>query len=168
MTRRSDNWLGFGGAIFAVFVGSILASSSPANASALEDARAAFAKQDFALSVAKFQEAADQGDPEAMALMGTMYFYGIGVPYDREKAFALNLKAAAEGRVDAQYLLGFGYNSKAVKNPDKPLRDEQYAQQMKWQQAAAAGAAPKAEAGDPIAQWVLSRSIGIKASPFFG
>jgi TPR repeat protein len=110
--------------VIAVMSGAIIfASSSPANASALEDARAAFAKHDFALSVAKFQEAADHGDPEAMALMGTMYFYGIGVPYDREKAFALNLKAAAEGRVDAQYLLGFGYNAKAVKNPDKPLRD---------------------------------------------
>jgi TPR repeat protein len=165
--RRSDNWLSFGGAILAVFVCGILASSTPVDASALEDARAAFAKQDFALSVAKFQEAADQGNPEAMALMGTMYFYGIGVPYDREKAFALNLKAAAEGRVDAQYLLVFGYNAKAVKNPDKPLRDEEYAQQMKWQQAAAAGAAPKAEAGDPIAQWVLSGLIGDQSKSFF-
>jgi hypothetical protein len=84
--------------VIAVMSGAIIfASCSPANASALEVARAAFAKQDFALSVAKFQEAADQGDPEAMALLGTMYFYGIGVPYDREKAFALNLKAAVGG-----------------------------------------------------------------------
>lgn len=167
MTRCSNNWLSFGGAILAIFVGGMLAPCKLANASALDDARAAFAKHDFTNAVAKFQEAADQGDPEAMAFMGTMYFYGIGVPYDREKAFVLNLKAAAEGRVDAQYLLGFGYNAKAVRNPDKPLRDEEYALQIKWQKAAAAGAAPKAEAGDPIAQWVLSGLIGDQSKSFF-
>ena len=44
--------------------------------------------------------------------------------------------------------------------------DEEYAQQIKWQQAAAAGAAPKAEAGDPIAQWVLSGLIGDQSKSF--
>ncbi len=57
MTSRRDNWLSFGGAILAVVVRGILASSTPVNASALEDARAAFAKWDYAAGMTKFQEA---------------------------------------------------------------------------------------------------------------
>jgi TPR repeat protein len=151
----------------AAAIAGIVVFSSPVNGAGLDDARAAMAKQDFPAAAAKFQEAVEQGDPEAMALMGTMYFYGIGVPYDREKSFALNLKATALGRVDAQYLLVFGYNAKAVKNPDKPLRDEEYAEQIKWQKAAAEGAAPKAEVGDPIAQWVWAHLIKDQSKSVF-
>jgi TPR repeat protein len=129
--------------------------SGPVSAGALDDARAAFAKEDFAAGMAKFQEAADRGDPEALATLGTMYFYGIGVPFDQNKAFELNQKAAEQGRVEAQYLLSQEYIGRSNKDPDRPSREQKIAEAVKLLRAAEAGAVAKAEAGDPIAQWIL-------------
>jgi TPR repeat protein len=167
MTPRRDNWLSFGGAILAVFVAGILASSMPVNASTLDDARAAFAKEDYAVGVAKFQEAADQGDPEALGLMGTMYFYGIGVPFDGQKAFEFNQKAAAHGRVDAQYLLSLEYQNRRNNDPDKTSREQKTAESLKWLRTSEESAVSKAEAGDPVAQWILGQLYSDRRS-FFG
>lgn len=129
--------------------------SGPIKAGALDDARTAVINQDFATAASKFQEAVNQGDPEAMAIMGTKYFYGIGVPYDREKAFALNLKAAELGRVDAEYLVRWEYQERLQHLFDTESKDKTAAEMFKWAKRVAVEAPPKAEAGDPIAQWIV-------------
>src|SRR5947207_15038165 len=78
-----------GGVSFSAIAITLVLLSGPVSAGTLDDARAAFAKEDFAAGMAKFQEAAAQGDPEALATLGTMYFYGIGVPFDRIKRLNL-------------------------------------------------------------------------------
>jgi TPR repeat protein len=145
----------FGRLRIASFVAALVVSSTSVYAGALDDARASLAKQDFASAAAKFQEAVDQGDPEALAIMGTMYYEGIGVPYDEEKAFQLNMKAAEQGRVDAQFHLAEAYAQRSTKTPDRELREEEIGEARRWFTAASAGAKPKAEAGDPLGQWIL-------------
>ena len=139
----------------AVIASALFLSSPPVNGAGLDDARAALAKRDFAGAAAKFQEAINQGDPEAMAIMGTMYYEGIGVPYDGEKAFQLNMKAAEKGRVDAQFHLAEAYAERSTKTVDKDARDLDIGEARKWFAAASAGAKPKAEAGDPVGQWIF-------------
>jgi TPR repeat protein len=39
--------------------------------------------QDYAAAAKFFRKAADQGKAEAQAMLGTMYFFGRGVPKDR-------------------------------------------------------------------------------------
>jgi len=129
--------------------------SASVSAGALDDARIAFAKEDFTAGMAKFLEAANQGDPEALATLGTMYFYGIGVPFDKNKAFELNQKAAEQGRVEAQYLLSQEYVGRSSKDPDRLSREQKIAEAVKLLRTVEVGAVGKAEAGDPIAQWIL-------------
>ncbi len=148
-------WLTFRSVSGAAVIVGIVVFSSPVSAAGLDEARAAIAKQDFAGAAAKFQAAVDQGDPEALAIMGTMYYEGIGVPYDKEKAFQLNVKAAGEGRVDAQFHLAEAYAQRSTKTVDKNARDLEIGEARKWFTAASAGAKPKAEAGDPVGQWIL-------------
>ena len=105
--------------------------SASVSAGALDDARIAFAKEDFTAGMAKFLEAANQGDPEALATLGTMYFYGIGVPFDKNKAFELNQKAAEQGRVEAQYLLSQEYVGRSSKDPDRLSREQNIAEAVK-------------------------------------
>jgi TPR repeat protein len=144
------------GASLSAIVVAAVHFAGAVSAGTLDDARTAFAKEDYAAGMAKFQEAADQGDPEALALLGTMYFYGIGVPYDRQKALELNQKAAEQGRVDAQYVLYIGY---AVRSNEKdvfgPARQRMVDDSIKWTRTAEIGVVTKAEEGDPAAQWVL-------------
>jgi len=84
-----------------------------------------------------------------------MYFYGIGVPFDRNKAFELNQKAAEQGRVEAQYLLSQEYLGRSNKDPDRPSREQKISEAVKLLRTVEVGAVAKAEAGDPIAQWIL-------------
>lgn len=60
-------------------------------------------------AVALFQEAADQGSPNAMAELYRVYWDGNGVPVDHKKAFEWLIKSASNGYVWAQNTLGEGY-----------------------------------------------------------
>ena len=55
------------------------------------------------------RKAADQGQAEAEAKLGTMYMEGQGVPEDYAEALSWSGKAADQGNADAQHTLGILY-----------------------------------------------------------
>jgi len=56
--------------------------------------------------LAKVQASADQGDLEAQAKLGVMYYWGEGAPMDWDKAKVWLRKASERGHADAQAKLG--------------------------------------------------------------
>jgi len=84
---------------------------------------------------------AERGDVKAQANLGTMYYYGKGVPQDYAEAVRWYRRAAEQGYAKAQYDLGFMY----AQDKGAP-RD--YAQSAGWVRKAAGQ-------GDAKAQYVL-------------
>ena len=64
---------------------------------------------DRAVAAEWYRRAAEQGHPEAQAMLAFAYYYGLGVAEDREVGVAWYRKAAEQGRVDAQERLGNAY-----------------------------------------------------------
>ena len=54
----------------------------------------------------KNKEAAENGDAEAQATIGSLYSHGLGVPEDDKEAFKWYKKAAEQGLAEAQNDLG--------------------------------------------------------------
>jgi len=72
-----------------------LALASPTMAGPLEDAHAAYQRDDYATAMSLWRPLADQGDTSAQRNLGLMYFRGQGVPQDYAQAFAWWHLAAA-------------------------------------------------------------------------
>lgn len=53
-----------------------------------------------------FYMAADQGNPDALALLGDAYSRAIGVPYDYDLSLSYYIKAALAGNPSAQFVVG--------------------------------------------------------------
>lgn len=53
-----------------------------------------------------FYQAADEGDPEALALLGDAYTRSIGVPYDYNLSLKYYVQAAEAGNPSAQFVIG--------------------------------------------------------------
>ena len=70
----------------AVFLLCLLLPVASAQAGPAQDARAAAERGDRARAIKIVREAAEQGDAEAQASLGSMYVYGIGVPKDEALA----------------------------------------------------------------------------------
>ena len=87
-----------------------LGLSEPVLAGPLEDARAAYRKQDYTTALRLFRPLADQGDARAQIHLGVMYDNGQGVPQDYVQAVKWYRLAADQGDAGAQTLLGFMYN----------------------------------------------------------
>ena len=69
----------------------------------LEDARAAYVKQDYATALRLFRPLADQGDADAQSMLGLMYDNGQGVPKDDVLAYMWrNLAAAGASDADTR------------------------------------------------------------------
>ena len=79
----------------------------------LEDAEAAYGKNDYATAFRLFRLLADQGDATAQTRLGQMYENGESVPEDYAEAVTWYRRAANQGSKTAQWLLGtmyqFGY-----------------------------------------------------------
>ena len=60
---------------------------------------------DFAKAVDLLRRAADAGHPDALANLGTMHYYGFGVPKDIAKAHTLYRQAVARGSALGETLL---------------------------------------------------------------
>ena len=85
----------------------------------LDEGRAAIEKGDYAAALIEFQPLAEQGDADAQAALGSMYFNGQGVPQDDGKAVELFRKAAEQGSTRGQRGLGYMYaNGRGVANDD--------------------------------------------------
>ncbi len=118
-----------------------LGLSEPVLAGPLEDARAAYQKQDYATALRLFRPLADQGDAEAQSMLGLMYDVGRGVPHDHAQALKWYRLAADQGYAKAQFNLGAMYDYGRGVPKD-------YAQAVKWSRLAA-------DQGDALAQTSL-------------
>ena len=110
-----------------------LVLSEPVLAGPLEDANAAYGKENYATALRLFRPLADQGDASAQDYLGFMYQHGQGVPQDYAQAVKWYRLAADRGYAWAQFRLGLMYaNGQGV-----PLDD---VEAHKWFNLAAAGA----------------------------
>jgi len=107
----------------------------------LEDAQAAYERDDYATAYRLYKPLAEQGDASSQFKLGIMYHNGRGVPKDNAEAAKWYRKAAEQGDAQAQFNLGQMYREgKGV------LQD--YAEAVKWYRKAA-------EQGDAQAQYNL-------------
>jgi TPR repeat protein len=67
--------------------------------------------KDYAKALELFTKAAEQGHAEAQNELGDMYFYGHGIPVDKEKAGYWYRKAAPQGIENAQRKIQDGQNA---------------------------------------------------------
>ena len=92
-------------------------------------------------AVARYRQAAEEGDPDAQFELGEAYSFGRGVAQDDADAFAWYWRAAEQGHVGAQVVLGIAYRSGWVVAQDA-------AEAVAWFRRAA-------EQGDAYAQLAL-------------
>ena len=75
----------------------------------LEDAHAAYLKQDYTTALRLYRQLADQGNAHAQLNLGSMYDVGQGVPQDYAQAVKWYRLAADQGDAWAQIMLGGMY-----------------------------------------------------------
>ena len=83
-----------------------LALFGGAMAGPFEDGKAAYQSRDYETALRLWRPFADQGNAEAQAGLGWMYFHGQGVAQDYAQAVFWYRKAADQGHVVAQANLG--------------------------------------------------------------
>jgi hypothetical protein len=105
-------------------------SNSPSAMVALDNARNAYKKDDYATALRLFRPLADQGNVIAQFYLGVMCYNGYGVNLDYSQAINLFRKAADQGNAMAQFNVGVMYN-----NGQGVPKDE--AQAIGWYQKAA-------------------------------
>ena len=86
-------------------------SGSAVHAGEFEDGYAAFAKKNYAVAMAKYKQAAAQGNAVAQYKLGRMYYDGQGVVQNYAEAAKWYRLAAAQGDANAQSNLGIMYYS---------------------------------------------------------
>lgn len=126
----------------------------------LDDGKAAYKSGDYATALKLVRPLAEQGDPMAQYLLGTMYAWGRGVPKDYKQTLVWYRKSAELGLPMAQDTLGTMLANGAGTAKDKK-------QAVKWFKLAAARGYAKAQDdlgtmydnGDGIAK---DRAEGIK------
>jgi uncharacterized protein len=112
------------------FVATFLMLAGAAVAGPLEDARAAYERDDYATAVRLWRQLAEQGDVLAQFNLGVMYHYGQGLPQDNAEAVNWHRKAADQGDLGAQLELGgMYYDGQGV--------PQDYAEAAKWYRKAA-------------------------------
>ena len=104
--------------------------SEPVLAEPLEDANAAYDKQDYTAALRLFRPLADQGYASAQLNLGMMYAKGQGVPQDYVQAVNWYRLAADRGYASAQIMLGIMYS----KGQGVP---QDYVQAARWYRLAA-------------------------------
>ena len=107
-----------------------LVLSEPVLAGPLEDANAAYGKEDYATALRLFRPLADQGGASAQFMLGFMYDNGEGVPKDYVQAAKWWRLAADQGDARAQFNLGLMYDVGQGVPKD-------YVQAVKWYRLAA-------------------------------
>lgn len=88
----------------------IFAFASPVRPGTLEDAGAAYDRQDYATASRLYRSLADQGNAAAQAILALMYYHGQGVVQSYTEAANLNRLAAIQGHAVAQANLALSYN----------------------------------------------------------
>lgn len=122
----------------------ILMISCSALAGDLEDAEAAFNKNDYKTALAKFKSAADGGNAFAQFMVGALYQEGKGTAQNYKEAARWYGLGAAQGDAAAMVNLGALYSQGLGVAQD-------YTIAMRWVRAAA-------EQGHPLGQFKLGAS----------
>ena len=107
MTDRMAAWLRHGVAAPAYLAAALL-WSAPA-AAQMDQARAAFDKEDYAAAYALYKPAADQGTAEAQYHVALMHKFGWGTERDHAVAARLFRAAAEQAHAEAQSELAIYY-----------------------------------------------------------
>jgi TPR repeat protein len=89
----------------------LVAIGGAAVAGPLEDAEAAWKRNDYATAFRLFHSLAEQGDSTAQKRLGEMYELGESVPQDYAEAVVWYRRAADQGSKIAQWLLGTMYQT---------------------------------------------------------
>jgi uncharacterized protein len=95
---------------FRAAVAALMLAVGFAGSVAAEDAAAAYHKGDYATALRLMRPLAEQGEPNAQYMVGSMYDEGKGVPQDYTAAMRWFRKAAEQGFAVAQFTLGFMYS----------------------------------------------------------
>ncbi len=98
--RFSLRWAPF--VVVAIFA----SLAGPAFATSLDDAIAAYKKNDFAGAAGLFTQLAESGDPQAQHNLGYLYHVGKGVAQNDVQAMIWYRKAADQGYAPSQYNVG--------------------------------------------------------------
>ena len=83
---------------------------SAAQAGALSRATGAYNRGDYVRAARELSPLAEQGNPEALGLLGFMYEHGFGAPQAYVAAADLYAQGAAQGNPFAQAMLGLMYD----------------------------------------------------------
>jgi TPR repeat protein len=75
----------------------------------LEAGKRAYEQRDYRTALKELKPLAEQGNPEAQALLGLMYSLGRGVPFDVDQAMKWFKAAADQGNAEGQCRLGSLY-----------------------------------------------------------
>ena len=75
----------------------------------LEASKRAYEQRDYRTALKELKLLAEQGNPEAQALLGLMYNLGRGVPLDVDQAMKWSKAAADQGNAEGQCRLGSLY-----------------------------------------------------------
>lgn len=95
-------------------------------------------KKDYKEAFRYLSTAAEYGEPEALYLVGAMYYDGKGVEKNEDKAWAYYEKAAELGQTDSQMLTGTQHMYLALrKAPTSKLREEEFVKAAGWFKKAA-------------------------------
>jgi hypothetical protein len=97
--------------IFATFIATLIfASTGPLLAQDLDKGLAAFAEGNILIALKEIEPLAEQGNADAQAFMGWIYYEGKGVPQDYTKAVKWYKLAAEQGDADPQFKLALMYD----------------------------------------------------------
>ena len=108
----------------------------------------AFLDGDYVTALAELEPAAKAGDAEAQYYLGVIYDHGEGVVRDYSTAVGWYEKAAAQGHRDAQFNLAMIYYKGAGGDAEPGAVGQDRAAAARW-------FAPVAEAGYPMASYLL-------------
>jgi uncharacterized protein len=104
----------------------MLSLAAPVAAGPLDDAKAAFRREDYAAALQLFRPLAEQGNVESERIVGSMYKYGWGVPQNYVEALKWLRKAADQGDSLAQLQMGEIFYAGGAGVP------QNYTEAMKW------------------------------------
>jgi uncharacterized protein len=102
----------------------MLAIALPAAADSLGDGMRAYKAGDYAEAMRLLSPLAEQSNAQAQLRLGTMYYYGQGIPEDEKVAVEWLTRAALQGNRDAMFELGNAYllgheAPKLIPEPDR-------------------------------------------------
>lgn len=100
---------------------------TPAPETLAAEAEELFYKADYTGAFEKLDALETSGITSVQELLGTSYYYGLGVEADSEEAVAQLTKAADQGDAIAMYLLGNAYASGTGASRDEAKAKEMYA-----------------------------------------